>query len=194
MKKLRKISTLGTLVSLFAAQSVFAHPGHDFASGAMAGLMHPLTGIDHLIALICVGALFALAPARVRWTGVVAMLASLWAGASVGLAGIALPASESMIALSVLVAGVMLVRSGSTKPALLIAGSVIFSLFHGYAHGVESSADAAAFVTGFIVTSFAVVTLSMRAVGALLQPKLLLRGLGTGSGIVGIALLAALAI
>ena len=128
MKKLR---TLGALATLFAAQSAFAHPGHDVASGAMAGLMHPLTGIDHLIALACVGAFFAMVSARVRWTGVAALLGALAAGAGVGLVGIRLPAAEWMIALSVLVAGVMLVRSGGTHPALLISGTAIFALFHG---------------------------------------------------------------
>ena len=66
-------------------------------------------------------------------------------------AGVALVAAEWMIALSVLLAGVMLVRSGGTHPMLLIGGTAIFALFHGYSHALEASGEAAAYVAGFVV-------------------------------------------
>jgi urease accessory protein len=181
------------LMVLLASSEVFAHPGHDAASGAMAGFMHPLTGIDHLIALVCAGALFALVPLRVRWAGVTALVLALAVGAGVGLAGLPLPATEWMIALSVLTAGVMLVRSGGTRPVWLIVGVSVFALFHGYAHGVESSGDAIAFVAGFLVASFIVLALSMLAARAFINRQALRVAMGMGVGVTGVVLLGLLA-
>jgi len=184
------------IISLLAALAVptaFAHTGHDVASGVIAGLMHPFTGIDHLVALVCLGALLAAAPARVRWAGIATLLTALAAGAGLGLAGIVLPASEWMIALSVLVAGLMLVRSG-TRPMLLIGGAAIFALFHGYAHGVESSGEALAFVAGFLSTSLAIVMLSVLAASQFLQRRALRIAFGAGAGLTGLLLLSMLAV
>lgn len=177
------------LTVLLLSSAVSAHPGHEVTSGAMAGFMHPLTGVDHLIALVCAGALFALAPVRVRWTGVSALVVALAIGAGLGLAGLPLPAPEWMIALSVLVAGVMLVRSGGTRPSLLVAGVSVFALFHGYAHGVESSGAAAAFAAGFLSASFAVVMLSMFAARAFVNRQALRVAMGAGAGVTGAVLL-----
>lgn len=180
------------LVMLFAAQPTLAHPGHDVASGAIAGLAHPLTGVDHLIALCCVGALLALVSTRVRLAGVVALLAALASGAGVGLSGVTVPYAEWMIALSVLVSGVMLVRSGSAQPTLLVGGVALFALFHGYAHGVESSGDALAFVAGFLVSSLVIVTLSTLAARAFVERQALRVAVGAGAGVAGMFLLSVL--
>lgn len=180
------------LVTLFAAQSTLAHPGHDVASGTMAGLAHPLTGVDHLIALCCVGALLALVSKRVRLAGVAALLAALASGTALGLWGVTVPYAEWMIALSVLVSGFMLVRSGRTQPVLLVGGVALFALFHGYAHGVESSGDALAFVAGFLATSLAIVTLSTLAARAFIERQVLRVAAGAGAGVAGIFLLSAL--
>ena len=152
--------------ALFIAQSVVAHQGHDAASGAMAGLLHPLTGLDHLVALASAGVLFAATSQRTRWLGVAALIASLAAGAGIALLGVLLPWSEWVIGFSLLVAGIMLVysyRSGTVHPALLISGTMIFALFHGYAHGVEISGDASGFVLGFLVMSLVIVLVALQA-------------------------------
>lgn len=192
MKKF--IAQIISLLTALAAQTAFAHPGHDVSSGAMAGFMHPFTGLDHLIALMCLGALLAAAPARVRWLGVATLLLVLAVGAGIGLAGVTLPASEWMIALSVLVAGLMLVRSGGTRPTLLIGGSAVFALFHGYAHGVESSGEALAFVAGFLGASFAIVATSMLATNLFVQRRALRIAFGGGAALTGLLLLSTLAL
>jgi urease accessory protein len=191
---MRKLLALPALVTLFATQSAFAHPGHDVASSAMAGLMHPLTGVDHLIALVSVGALLALATVRVRVAGMIALLIALAAGAGVGLAGWKLPAAEWMIALSVLVAGVMLVRSGATRPVGLLGGVLLFALFHGYAHGVETAGDASAFVAGFLTTSVVIALMSMAAARLYVERSALRIAAGGVAGVAGVALLSLLAI
>ncbi len=161
MKRIFVISVL----SLLTVQSAFAHPGHDVASSVMAGLIHPLTGLDHLVALVAAGVLFAATSPRAGWLGVAALILSLAAGAGVALLGVVLPWSEWVIGLSVLVAGVTLIysrRSGVAHPALLISGTMLFALFHGYAHGVEISGDASGFVAGFLATSLIIVVMTMQ--------------------------------
>ncbi len=161
MKRILATSAL----SLLTAQSAFAYPGHDVVSSAMAGLLHPLTGPDHLVALVAAGVLFAAISQRAGWLGLSALITSLAAGAGIALFGVALPWSEWAIWLSVLAAGVMLAysrRYGISHPALLISGTMVFALFHGYAHGGEISGDAGGFVVGFLVASLIIVVLVMQ--------------------------------
>jgi len=190
---MRKLFVLITSMSTaLLAQTAFAHPEHDVASGAMAGFMHPFTGLDHLVALMCLGALLAAAPVRVRWAGVATLLLVLAVGAAVGIGGVTLPASEWMIALSVLVAGMMLVRSDGTRPSLLLGGAAVFALFHGYAHGLESSGEALAFVAGFLGASFAIVMASMLAANLFVQRRALRIAVAGGAALTGLLLLSAL--
>lgn len=187
MKKLSMliISLTGTLL----AQTASAHPGHDVASGALAGLTHPLTGIDHLLAQACVGVLFAMSGPRARWAGVVALMVALAMGAGLGLTGLVMPGAEWMIALSVLVAGITLVRSGVARPALLVGATAIFALFHGYAHGRESSGDALAFLAGFLAASFVVIMVFMVLARVLVRLQALRVAMGVGAGLTGVVLL-----
>jgi urease accessory protein len=85
------------------------------------------------------------------------MVGALAVGAGIGLAGFVLPAAEWMIALSVLVAGVLLVWAHAARPLLLLPGIAIFAVFHGYAHGVEATGSSLAFVVAFLVASVALV-------------------------------------
>jgi urease accessory protein len=184
---MKKLLTLLSITFAASATSVFAHPGHDVASGAMAGFMHPLTGIDHLIALVCVGALLAGVSTRVRWQSVMALLAALASGAGLGLTGLVLPASEWIIALSVLVAGGMLVRANAAQPALLVPGIAIFALFHGYAHGVEATGASVAFVAAFLVASVAIVGAASVVISAAQRPTVRIM-LGASATLVGAVL------
>jgi len=152
--------------ALFIAQSVFAHPGHEVASGAIAGMMHPLTGLDHLVALISAGVLMAQTAPQVRWLGITALIFSLAAGAGIAISGVELPWSEWAIGLSIVVAIVVLLyshRFGAVQPALLIGGTVIFAIFHGYAHGAEATGDRGGFVAGFLAMSLIIALVAMRA-------------------------------
>jgi urease accessory protein len=100
------------------------------------GLLHPLTGLDHLAAMLAVGFWSALTTRRL-WTTPLAFSAMLLTGALLGLAGIELPAVEPMIAASLLVLGLLVVLR-ARMPAVLAAALVgLFAIFHGVAHGTE---------------------------------------------------------
>lgn len=193
MKHSSIVGAIAILATAFASPWAAAHPGHELASGAIAGLMHPLTGFDHLIALLAAGALLAQEPARARWGGVAALLAALATGAGVGLAGVALPGAEWMIVLSLLAAACLLLGTGTAHPLLLGGGMALFALFHGYAHGVESSGAAAAFVAGFLASSLAIVLSSQFAARLYIERRSARLAAGAGAGAAGVALLLQLA-
>jgi len=123
--------------------------------------LHPLTGLDHLAAMLAVGFWSALT-ARRLWAAPLAFAAMLLVGALLGLAGMALPAVEPMIAASLLVL-VLLVVLRARMPAVLAAVLVgVFAIFHGVAHGTElvGAATIWAPLAGMLIT-----TVSLHVVG-----------------------------
>ena len=115
---------------------------HAAAAAWLAGFAHPFTGLDHLAALVALGVWSALTARRV-WLAPLVFAATLAFGAWLGVAGLALPMVEPMIAASLLVLGLLL-ATRAQLPAL--AGAAIaatFALFHGAAHGQELAGDGA---------------------------------------------------
>ena len=150
---------------LFVAASAFtayasAHTGADAHShgGFISGFVHPLAGLDHLAAMVAVGLWSALtarrAGADLLW-GPAGFAALLLVGAVLGLAGVALPGVEPMIAASLLVTGLLVVsrqRMPGAVAALLVG---VFALFHGLAHGYElaQQSQAAATLAGMLAAT-----------------------------------------
>src|SRR4249920_3374352 len=103
-----------------------AHPGHG-AEGLAAGLAHPLTGLDHLLAMIAVGLWSAAAvPAGRRWLGPGVFVSMLLAGALLAWGGGVLPHVETGVALSVVMLGAMLLAGRRVAPSaglVMIAGA-----------------------------------------------------------------------
>jgi urease accessory protein len=115
-----------------------AHPGHAFSF--LAGLEHPVSGLDHLAAMVAVGLWAALAGGRRLWVWPVAFVSAMLAGGALGASGIELPFVEPAIAASVVILGLLialLVKAPTAAGAALIAA---FGIAHGYAHGMEAPA------------------------------------------------------
>src|SRR5450830_1658162 len=119
-----------------------AHTGVDGHAypGSLTGLFHPLTGLDHLAAMVSVGLWSALAARRagaeLLW-GPLGFAGMLLVGAGLGLRGIPIPAVEPMIAASLLVTGLLVITRWHVPG---IAGALlvgVFAVFHGLAHGYE---------------------------------------------------------
>lgn len=115
----------------------FAHVGgvHEHG-GALTGFLHPVTGLDHLAAMLAVGVWSAMGTKRI-WAAPLAFALTLLAGALLAQAGMAFPAIEPMIAASLLVVGLLL---AARVPLPAAVGAVLvgaFALFHGAAHGQE---------------------------------------------------------
>lgn len=140
--------------------AVLAHPGHEAAGGGLgAGLLHPLTGIDHLLALFAAGLLAQRLGSAARWLVPAGFLAAMAGGALLGAAWPGLPHVELGIALSVLLLG-LAIAAGRSLPAGLAAGlAALFALLHGHAHGTEmpATASALAYGIGFLAASAAAI-------------------------------------
>src|SRR5581483_4853903 len=119
------------------------------------GFAHPLSGLDHLLAMVAVGLYAALLGGRALWLVPASFVTMMTVGGAIGMAGIALPYTEVAIALSVVVLGLALaLRIGvPTLAAMALVGA--FAVFHGYAHGVEMPAAASsyAFAAGFVLAT-----------------------------------------
>jgi len=146
--RLLRIAPLLALLPLAAS----AHTGADAGlhHGFLAGFMHPLTGPDHLAAMVAVG-LWSALTARRAWPDLLwaplGFASMLLVGALAGLAGVQLPAVEPMIAASLLVLG-LLVATRKRLPAVAKAALVgAFALFHGVAHGQELHGESGAALT-----------------------------------------------
>ena len=154
-KNTTRFATLCVL--LLGATAAQAHTGHA-TSSLMEGLLHPASGLDHLLAMLAVGLWSASAlPAGKTWMGPATFLAALAASAGLGLLGVAVPHLELLIALSVVLFGAMLVlpRQVFPTPAGLTLVAVAASL-HGLAHGAEAPASGwAAYAAGFLLTTVA---------------------------------------
>lgn len=140
------------LIAMLLPLAASAHTGADGGvhHGFATGFLHPLTGADHLAAMVAVGLWSALA-ARRAWPDLLwaplAFAGMLLVGALMGLAGVQLPAVEPMIAVSLLVLG-LLVATRIHLPAAAAAALVgAFAVFHGVAHGYELASEDGAALT-----------------------------------------------
>lgn len=140
------------LIGAALCAPAFAHPGH--GATLADGLLHPMTGIDHLLALLGVGIWASMQASKTRWLIPATFLALMMVGASMGVSGHAPSMTELGVAASVAAIGMLVCRSVRVAPgvAMLLAG--VFALFHGFAHGSEmSTADALPFGAGFVAAS-----------------------------------------
>lgn len=133
-----------------------AHPGGvGHTHGVTNGLLHPLTGLDHICAMLAVGLWAAQRGGRAVWLVPLTFVSVMALGGLLGASGISLPFVEQAIAASVLILGLLIaasVRLPLVASALLVGA---FAIFHGYAHGAEMPATAAGFGygLGFLVAT-----------------------------------------
>lgn len=140
---------------LLTAQPAFAHAGHGSFGGFTGGFLHPLTGPDHVIAMVAVGLWGAFLGAPAIWLLPVVFPLVMAFGGVLGIMGVPIPAVETGIAASAVVLGLMVAIAA--RPPLWVAGLLVgaFAIFHGHAHGAElpSSGDATAYFLGFVIAT-----------------------------------------
>lgn len=149
--------SLITLVAVTTAPGASAHTFGAHGAGLVAGLAHPLTGIDHLLAMTAVGLWATRVAPRQLWAVPLAFLVMLAGGAALGMAGGELPWMEPLISASVLVVGLLLALNPRVPPAIAALISATCALAHGYAHGAElpEAATPLAYALGFMLTTAA---------------------------------------
>jgi urease accessory protein len=136
--------------------AAWAHPGHgEQGSAFLAGLQHPLTGFDHMAAMLMVGLWAGIALPRRAWSPPLAFVACMLAGFGWGVAGGGLPLAEGMIATSLVVLGLAVCFAVRAPLAIALAIVGLFAFAHGHAHGAELPHGAVAwqFTAGFALTT-----------------------------------------
>ena len=143
------------LLSVLTASPGFAHEQTGVGGGLAAGLLHPLTGLDHLVAMVAVGIWGAQLGGAAMWVLPIVFPLVMALGAVVGILKIGLPVPELVIALSALVLGLAVALRVRAPFVLAAAVVAVFAIFHGHAHGAElpSAANPLAYGCGFVVAT-----------------------------------------
>jgi urease accessory protein len=140
---------------VFWAQSALAHPVKGQAVGFLTGFRHPISGLDHVVAMIAVGLWGAQLGAPAIWLLPVAFPIVMAFGGMLGLLGVPLPGTEIGIAASAIMLGAVVMLK--VRPPLAVAALMVsfFAIFHGYAHGGELPAgqNALLFSIGFVIAT-----------------------------------------
>lgn len=119
------------------AEPALAHPGHEHEAGFVAGLLHPLTGLDHLAAMLAVGLWAGFSGAGRRWVWPAAFLAGMAGGIAIGWSSLLPAGIELAIAATLLALGGALVLRWSPAAAIGAAAVAVAGLVHGVVHGAE---------------------------------------------------------
>ena len=133
----KAMGSLVVLALLTTPSSAWAHIQAGEAAGFLSGVHHPISGWDHVLAMVAVGLWGAQLGAPAVWLLPVTFPMVMALGAMMGLLGIPLPGVEIGIALSAIVLGAMVLTE--KRPPLWIAACIVgfFAIFHGHAHGTE---------------------------------------------------------
>ncbi|MFG1346156.1 HupE/UreJ family protein [Xanthobacter autotrophicus DSM 431] len=123
-------------------QLAFAHTGAGAVHGFDAGFAHPMSGLDHMLAMLTVGIFAWQLGGRAVWAVPATFVALMAVGGALGVSGVEVPFVEMGIALSVVVLGAVVALGLKAPLALAMAVTGFFALFHGHAHGTEMPLDA----------------------------------------------------
>ena len=152
---LRWARSAAPLPLLAVASSALPHIEQARAAGFSAGVLHPVSGLDHVLAMIAVGLWGAQLGRPAIWVLPVAFPMTMAIGGFLGLIGMPLPGIELGIAFSVVVLGVVV--AFESRPPLAVAAIVVavFAVFHGHAHGTElpPASSAVLYSIGFVVAT-----------------------------------------
>ncbi|MCU1718776.1 HupE/UreJ family protein [Pseudomonas sp. 5P_3.1_Bac2] len=144
-------------LALFLTPAVaFAHPGHH-ESGLLAGLSHPLLGLDHLLAMFAVGLWAAQQRGAARWALPLTFVASMLLGGLLGFEGLSFNYIEGGITASVLAFGLLVAVAIRLPMIIALSLTALFALTHGVAHGLElpELASPASYALGFVLATAA---------------------------------------
>ena len=189
MARIEPAAAVGFAALLLAGPAA-AHSGTGLPGGFAAGFMHPLSGLDHLLAMVSVGLWGAILGRPLVYALPVVFPAMMVAGAIIGMVGLSLPPVELGIAVSVLALGGSVALSWRAPVWTAVALVALFALFHGYAHGRElpSAADPIGYSAGFVLATGLLhgLGIGLGLVEGLPGGALAIRGLGLAIGAAGL--------
>ena len=152
--RILKIISMSGLLLMSTFSVAFAHAdAANITGGFLSGFFHPITGLDHVVAMVAVGLWGAFLGRPAIWVLPVVFPLVMAFGGALGVAGVNIPYIETGIALSGVILG--LAVAFAVKPPLWIAAILVgaFAIFHGHAHGTElpSAANPLIYSIGFVI-------------------------------------------
>ena len=154
-KTFRLLATPALALVLLAPALAHAHTESGSIGGFISGFLHPLTGPDHIAAMVAVGIWGAYLGAPAMWLLPVIFPLVMAFGGALGVMGVPLPGVETAIALSGVMLGMMILLV--VRPPLWVATLIVgfFAIFHGHAHGTElpQAANAVTYAVGFVIAT-----------------------------------------
>jgi len=149
------VRALAVLTTLLWAHAALAHVQRGEAAGFLNGLRHPVSGLDHVLAMVAVGLWGAQLGAPAIWVLPVAFPLVMAFGGLLGLMGVPVPGVEFGIAASAILLGAAVlleVRAPLVVTAFLVG---FFAIFHGHAHGTELPAGQSPMLysMGFVIAT-----------------------------------------
>jgi urease accessory protein len=134
-----------------------AHPGHEGTPGLVHGFLHPLGGLDHILAMVAVGLFAARLGGRALWLVPASFVVTMAVAGVAGMTGFALPYVEAGIALSILVLGAAIALEWTMPVSAAMGLVAFFAVFHGHAHGAEmpQTMSGLAYGVGFVAATAA---------------------------------------
>jgi urease accessory protein len=195
---MQRLLTIAAMLAVGgAAAPAFAHTGVSAAHDLTHGSVHPLSGLDHVLAMVAVGLYAAQLGGRSLWLLPSAFVGTMVAGGLVGYAGVPVPMVEQGIGLSVITMG-LLIALGLRLPALAATALVAaFALAHGHAHGSEGAElpSFLSYAAGFVAATALLHAAGIAAGLALdrlgtLPATVLKRSAGIAGAVAGVGILA----
>ena len=148
-------SGLLALAAIALPAAASAHPAIGEAAGFSHGFAHPISGLDHILAMVMVGVFAFQLGGRATWLVPATFVLVMALGGALGVAGINVPFVEIGIALSVVVLGAVVAFNVKAPLAAALGVVGLFAIFHGHAHGAEmpENATGAAYAAGFMIAT-----------------------------------------
>jgi urease accessory protein len=161
MKLSKNILPVLAIVSTFIPTAAFAHNG-EHTSGLMFGLQHPISGLDHILAMIAVGLIAFMVGGKSKILLPIMFVISMIVGSALGASGLDFPFIEQGIIVSDFVLGAVLLLAIRLPNVINYSMISIFALFHGFAHGVEVPKDSNGLTYG---AGFVIATIGLHILG-----------------------------
>lgn len=156
---------------MLTATAALAHPGHgvETHNGFLSGLLHPLMGIDHLLAMAAIGFWSIRQSTAMKRGAPLFVVGGMVLGAALAWSGLSFAGVETGIAMTVLLAGILIATIAKLPTVLGASLVALFMLTHGYAHGAEMAEGASilSYMAGFVIATLAI-TFIGRGLGTLM--------------------------
>ncbi|GGD68229.1 HupE/UreJ family protein [Rhizobium anhuiense] len=154
MKSALKSGLLALAAAALPA-AAYAHPAIGEAAGFSHGFAHPISGLDHVLAMVMVGVFAFQLGGRATWLVPTTFVLVMALGGFLGATGVNIPFVETGIALSVVVLGAIVALNVKAPLAATLGVIGLFAIFHGHAHGAEmpENAAGAAYAAGFMIAT-----------------------------------------